>query len=209
MTDTAQPPARAIVLRRRGFALEWTTLGWNVVGALVLAVLAYRSASVALLGFGLDSLIEIGASVVVIWELSGTGERRQRRALRMIGIAFVALAAYLGVQSIVALAVLHHAAGSPGGIVWTGCTAVVMFALAFGKRRTGVALGNPVLVTEGRVTLIDGVLASTVLLGLLLNSLYGWWWADPIAGLVIVYYAIREAVEILRPRRHESPSGAE
>jgi divalent metal cation (Fe/Co/Zn/Cd) transporter len=209
VTDTAPTPARAIVLRRRGFALEWTTLGWNILGVLVLAVLAYRAASVALLGFGLDSLIEIGASVVVIWELSGTGERRQRRALRMIGIAFVALAAYLAVQAVIALAVLHHSAASPGGIAWTACTAVAMFALAYGKRRTGVALGNPVLVTEGRVTLVDGILASSVLLGLLLNSLIGWWWADPVAGLVIVYYAIREAVEILRPHTDSGRSATE
>jgi divalent metal cation (Fe/Co/Zn/Cd) transporter len=137
----------------------------------------------------------------VIWELSGTGERRQRRALRLIGIAFVALALYLAVQSIIALVVLHHAAASPGGIAWTACTAAAMFWLAFGKRRTGLSLGNPVLVTEGRVTLIDGILASAVLLGLVLNSLFGWWWADPIAGLVIVYYAAREAVTILRAHR--------
>jgi divalent metal cation (Fe/Co/Zn/Cd) transporter len=202
VTDSASTDvARVAILRKRGFGLEWATLGWNVVGVVVLAVLAYRAASVALLGFGLDSLIEIGASVVVIWELSGTGEMRQRRALRMIGVAFVALALYLAAQSIVALAVLHHAAASPGGIGWTAATALVMFVLAFGKRRTGVSLGNPVLVTEGRVTFIDGILASTVLLGLLLNALLGWWWADPIAGLVIVYYAVREAVAILRPPR--------
>ena len=188
----------AIRLRRRGFALEWITLSWNVVGVVVLVYLAYRAASVALMGFGLDSLIEIGASIVVIWELSGSGEARQRRALRMIGVAFLALAVYLTAQSILALAVVHHASGSPGGIIWTACTALVMFALAWGKRRTGIALGNPVLVTEGRVTLIDGILASAVLLGLVLNSLVGWWWADPVAALVIVYYALREAVTILR-----------
>jgi divalent metal cation (Fe/Co/Zn/Cd) transporter len=188
----------AIRLRRRGFALEWITLSWNVIGVVVLACLAYRAASVALLGFGLDSLIEIGASIVVIWELSGTGVVRQRRALRMIGVAFLALAVYLTAQSIVVLAIQHHAAASPYGIAWTACTAVVMFALAFGKRRTGVALGNPVLVTEGRVTLIDGILATAVLVGLVLNSLVGWWWADPLAGLVIVFYAIREAVAIFR-----------
>jgi len=188
----------AIRLRRRGLALEWITLSWNVIGVAVLTYLAYRAASVALIGFGLDSLIEIGASVVVLWELSGTGEARQRRALRMIGIAFLALAVYLAAQSIVALVFVHRAAPSPGGIIWTACTAIVMFALAFGKRRTGIALGNPVLITEGRVTLIDGILASAVLLGLLLNSLVGWWWADPVAGLVIVYYALREAVSILR-----------
>lgn len=186
----------ATTLLRRGRALEVATLAWNVVGIFVLAVAAVRARSVALAGFGLDSLIEIGASTVVLWELSGTGEERQRRALRMIGISFVALALYLIVQSAVGLAPDHHPRHSPLGIVWTAVTAAAMFLLAGGKRRTGRRLGNPVLQTEGRVTLIDGLLACAVLLGLALNATVGWWWADPLAGLVIVYYAIREAREI-------------
>jgi divalent metal cation (Fe/Co/Zn/Cd) transporter len=183
-------------LLRRGFALEYTTLAWNVVGIAVLAVAAFSARSVALAGFGLDSLIEIGASTVVIWELSGTGEARRRRALRLIGIGFAALAVYLLVQSTWALADGHRAHHSPLGIAWTAVTAVVMFALAAGKTRTGVALGNPVLTTEGRVTLIDGLLALAVLLGLVLNTAVGWWWADPVAGYVLVYYALREVREI-------------
>jgi divalent metal cation (Fe/Co/Zn/Cd) transporter len=181
--------------------LEWFTLGWNVVGVIMLAILAVRTASVALIGFGLDSLIEIGASTVVLWELSGTGEARQRRALRMIGIAFVALAAYLIVQSTLALLAGHHASPSVAGILWTGVTAAVMFGLAAGKARTGRSLGNPVLVTEGRVTFVDGLLAVAVLVGLALDLMLGWWWADPLAGYVIVYYASREAFNIFR---HES-----
>ncbi|RFA06566.1 cation transporter [Subtercola boreus] len=184
---------------RRGRAFEIFTLGWNVVGVVVLAILASTSSSVALLGFGLDSLIEIVASTVVLWELAGTGEARQRVALRLIGVAFLLLAAYLLVQSSVALLSGHHATPSVAGIVWTGVTALVMFILAAGKARTGRALGNPVLVTEGRVTFIDGVLAVTVLLGVVFDLGFGWWWADPIAGYVIVYYAIREAVHVFRP----------
>ncbi|MEU6555714.1 cation transporter [Streptomyces sp. NPDC046915] len=183
-------------LLRRGFALEYFTLGWNVVGIVVLAVAALRARSVALTGFGLDSLIEIGASTVVVWELSGTGEARQRRALRLIGFAFAGLAAYLFVQSTVVLAGGHHPGHSPLGIVWTAVTAAVMFALAAGKSRTGAALDNPVLRTEGRVTLIDGLLAVAVLLGLVLNTALGWWWADPVAGYVLVVYAVREVREI-------------
>lgn len=194
---TAAAPDRRALLRT-GFALEWITLAWNVVGVVVLAVLAVTSASVALAGFGLDSLIEIGASIVVIWELSGAGEHRQRIALRLIGLAFVALAAYLLVQTAVALFSGHRPDGSVGGIVWTGVTAVAMFILAALKARTGRALGNPVLHKEGRVTLVDGLLACAVLLGVLLNTLLGWWWADSAATLVIVYYAVREAVEIFR-----------
>lgn len=196
MTDLA--PDRRNALLRTGFALEWITLGWNVVGVVVLAFLAATSASVALAGFGLDSLIEIGASTVVIWELSGTGEHRQRLALRLIGAAFVALAVYLLVQTAVALLTGHRPDGSLGGIVWTGVTAVAMFVLAALKARTGRALGNPVLQKEGRVTMVDGLLACAVLLGVLLNTLLGWWWADSAATLVIVYYAVREAVEIFR-----------
>ncbi|HEY8914216.1 cation transporter [Lacisediminihabitans sp.] len=193
------PTATTSALRRRGLGLEWATLAWNVVGLAVLAVLAVRASSVALAGFGLDSLIEIGASTVVIWELRGTGEARQRRALRFIGIAFLCLAAYLLVQSLFAILTRHHAAPSVGGLAWTAVTAVVMFALAFAKRRTGLALDNPVLVSEGSVTFIDGLLAVAVLVGLSLNQLAGWWWADPAAGLVIVFYALREAVHLLRP----------
>ena len=183
-------------LLRRGFALEFVTLGWNVIGVAVLAAAAIAARSVALAGFGLDSLIEIGASTVVIWELSGTGQARQRRALRLIGYAFAALAVYLLIQSTWVLATGYHPRHSAVGIGWTAATAAVMFALAFGKARTGAALGNPVLSTEGRVTLVDAILATAVLAGLALNAVLGCWWADPAAGYVLVYYAAREVREI-------------
>ncbi|PYC88541.1 cation transporter [Streptomyces tateyamensis] len=183
-------------LLRRGFALEYATLGWNVIGIGVLAVAAVSARSVALAGFGLDSLIEIGASTVVVWELSGTGEEREKRALRLIGVGFALLGLYLLAQSTIALATGFHPHHSTLGIIWTAFTAAVMFALAFGKARTGTALDNPVLKTEGRVTLVDGLLAAAVLLGLVLNSTLGWWWADPAAGYVLVSYAAREVREI-------------
>jgi divalent metal cation (Fe/Co/Zn/Cd) transporter len=141
---------------------------------------------------GLDSLIEIGASTVVLWELSGTGTERQRLALRLIDYAFAALAAYLLVQSTLVLATGYHPRHSVLGIVWTAVTAVAMFLLAGGKARTGRGLDNPVLWTEGRVTMVDAMLAAAVLLGLLLNAALGWWWADPAAGYVLVFYAVRE-----------------
>jgi divalent metal cation (Fe/Co/Zn/Cd) transporter len=190
--------ARARLLRR-GFALEYATLGWNVAGIIILAIAAVAARSVALAGFGLDSLIEIGASVVVIWELSGTGEDRQRRALRLIGSAFAALALYLLIQSTGVLIAGYHPRHSVLGIAWTAVTAAVMFALAAGKARTGRALDNPVLRTEGRVTTVDGILAVAVLAGLALNAAAGWWWADPAAGYVLVYYATREVREIFSP----------
>jgi peptidoglycan/LPS O-acetylase OafA/YrhL len=187
---------RRPVLVRRGFILEYLTLSWNVVGIVVLAVAAIGARSVALAGFGLDSLIEIGASAVVIWELSGTGVERRRRGLRLIGYAFAALALYLLIQSTLVLAAGYHPRHSPLGIAWTAVTAIAMFGLAAGKARTGKALDNPVLRTEGRVTTTDGILAVAVLVGLLLNAAIGWWWADPAAGYVLVFYAGREVREI-------------
>ena len=106
-------------LLHRGLALEYVTLAWNVVGIVILAIAAVSARSVALAGFGLDSLIEIGASTVVVWELSGTGEERQRRGLRLIGYAFAALAVYLLVQSTVVLAIGYHPRHSVLGIIWT------------------------------------------------------------------------------------------
>lgn len=198
--STTAGTTRAVAVLRRGRSLEVATLAWNAVGIVILAIAALRSHSVALAGFGLDSLIEIGASTVVLWELSGSGEERQRRALRLIAAAFLALAGYLTIQTVIVLATGYHPQHSPVGIAWTAITAAVMFALAAGKNRTGHALGNPVLITEGRVTVIDGLLACAVLLGLVLNATAGWWWADPAAGLAIVYYAINEARTIYADR---------
>jgi divalent metal cation (Fe/Co/Zn/Cd) transporter len=193
---TSAPGEARSHLLRRGLALEYATLIWNVAGIVVLAIAAITARSVALAGFGLDSLIEIGASTVVVWELSGTGEDRQRRGLRLIGYGFAALALYLLAQSTVVLTTAYHPRHSVLGIIWTAVTAAVMFTLAWGKARTGQTLDNPVLRTEGRVTMIDGVLAVAVLLGLVLNAGLGWWWADPAAGYVLVYYAAREVWQI-------------
>ncbi len=187
-------------LLRLGYVLEGITLGWNVVGIAVLAIAAIAARSVALGGFGLDSLIEIGASTVVIWELSGSGEARQRTALRAIGMAFVILAVYLVAQSTYVLVTASRPHHSVLGIVWTAATAAVMFGLAAGKARVGRALDNPVLRTEGRVTMVDALLASAVLTGLALNAGLGWWWADPLAGYVILFYGLQEANVLLRQR---------
>ena len=125
------------------------------------------------------------ASTVVLWELADTDQDRQQRALRLIGWAFVALGTCLVVQSTVLLAVGYRSHHSLLGIIWPALTAAVMFALAAGKTRTGAALDNPVLQTEGRVTTIEAILACAVLAGLALNTALGWWWADPFAGYAL------------------------
>lgn len=199
----AVAPVAAEDLRRRGLRLEYATLGWNVVGSVLVLAAAVSARSVALAGFGLDSRIEIVASLVVVWQLQAMHAiERERRALRVIGIAFLLLAVYITAQSVDVLVAGAHPHRSLLGIVWLALTAAAMFALAAGKRTTGRALGNRVLQTEARVTVIDGLLASAVLLGLVLDAAAGFWWADPAAAFVIVYYGLREGWHALR-----EPSG--
>lgn len=169
-------------------------MGWNVVGSVVLVASAIAARSVALAGFGVDSLIEIVASTVVIWQLKGTEEsERERAALRIIAGAFALLALYISVQAAVVLVTGARPHRSITGMAWLALTVAAMLALARGKRQTGTALGNVVLETEARVTLVDGLLAAAILLGIALNVALGWWWADPVAAFVLVYYSVRES----------------
>jgi hypothetical protein len=132
-------------LLRRGLYLEYLTLGWNVVGGVIVVAAASAARSVALAGFGLDSLIEIFASVIVVWQLKGVHQRRERRALRLIGGAFFALAVYiLGQEAVTFLAGIRPST-SLGGIGWLAATLLAMLLLAWGKGVTGRRLGNAVL----------------------------------------------------------------
>ena len=181
-------------LLRIGLMLEYLTLSWNVAGVVILAIAAFKAHSVALAAFGLDSLIEIGASIVVVWQLRGADPNRRSLALRRISVAFFTLAIYMLVQSTIVQLSQARPEQSAGGIVWLILTLLAMLALAFGKDRIGAKLSNLVLTTEARVTLVDAYLAATVLLGLVLNAAFGWWWADPIAALVIVFYGFKEGL---------------
>jgi divalent metal cation (Fe/Co/Zn/Cd) transporter len=181
-----------------GRSLEALTMAWNVAGVIVLALTALKARSVALGGFGLDSAVEIAASALVLYELRGSNPAQERRTLRLIGWAFIVLAVYLAGQSVVLLVANVHPAHSPLGLLWTGLTAVVMFALATAKYRVGDQLQSQVLMTESRVTFVDGLLATFVVAGLAANAVLGWWWADPASAFVIVAYSVRESIEALR-----------
>jgi divalent metal cation (Fe/Co/Zn/Cd) transporter len=183
---------------QQGLTLEYITLGWNIIGTLVIVSAALAARSVALAGFGLDSLIEIVASTVVVWELTGQGKGREKPALRLMGWAFIALAVYILVQSAFSLLTHRHATTSLLGSAWLAATFLVMLSLSYGKTRLGNVLNNPVLKTEGKVTLVDAYLAGAVLMGLLLNARLGLWWADPVAALVIVFYGFKEGTHALK-----------
>ena len=167
---------------QQGLLLEYITLGWNVV---------------ACVGVGSDSVIEIVASIVVVWQLKSINKDKERFAERLIGVSFLLLALYIAVQSAVVLGTHFHSGASPLGMVWLALTAVAMFALAYGKGMIGEALNNPVLKKESKVTMVDGLLATTMLIGIFLNYHFGLWWADPVTALVIVYYGIQEGLEAL------------
>lgn len=177
----------------QGINLEYATLAWNTVGVILLSVVAPSTHSVALIAFGFDTLLEIGASTVVIWELSGKPGSRQKKALKYLSIAFLFLGIYLSVQSSYNL--LHHVLSTQSeiGIVWLILTFFVMALLAVGKYRVGKKINNSVLLTEGRVTLVDAALAFVVLTGFLATILLGWWWSDNIAGLMLMLYCFWES----------------
>ena len=180
-------------LWRLGLILEYLTLAWNVIGTPITFHTGLQSGSIALIGFSLDSVIEIGASTIVIWQLNDSkNKQRERLALRLIGSAFLLQAVYVMFQSVNVLFSQSIPQSSIVGIIWQPLTFIVMLSLATGKAYTGKKLDNVILKTEARVTLIDAYLAASVLIGLLLNSLLGWWWADPLVGFIIVFYGFKE-----------------
>lgn len=189
---------KEIKLRKQGIALEYITLLWNVVGFGIILFAALKAHSVALAGFGFDSFIEIFASVIVVWQLKSINKDKERFAERLIGYAFFALALYITLQVVIVLANGIRPEQSTLGIVWLSLTAIVMLLLAFGKGVVGKALGNPVLQTEAKVTLIDAFLAISVLVGLAVNAVFGIWYADLIAAGVIVYYGIKEGLHAVK-----------
>jgi divalent metal cation (Fe/Co/Zn/Cd) transporter len=189
--------ANAGRLRRRGFRLEYATMTWMVAEAAVAITAGLLAASIALVGFGLDSVIELISATVVIWQLRGeiTGQDRQTRAVRLIGVTFFALATYLTIDSIRDLATGTQPRQSIPGLAVTAAALIVMPALAIAKRRTGKALGNRTLVADSAETAFCALTSAAALLGVGLNTWLGWWWADPAAALIIAALAVKEGIE--------------
>jgi divalent metal cation (Fe/Co/Zn/Cd) transporter len=170
---------------------------WMVAEAAVAITAGLAAASIALVGFGLDSVIELFSAVIVIWQLRGeiAGQDRETRAVRLIGVTFFALAAYLTAQSIRDLVAAARPAQSVPGLAVTAAALIVMPVLAAAKRRTGQQLGNRTLVADSAETAFCAFTSAAALLGVGLNAWLGWWWADPAAALIIAALAVREGIE--------------
>ena len=191
-------------LEKRAVRLEYATIGWNAVEMLISIGLGIAAQSLALVAFGLDTMVEMFASGVVVWHLRHPGRESDRitaRALRLVAAAFAVLAVVVGTASIWALATSSVPDESPWGVAYLALTVIVMLSLGLAKRSTGTALGSEPLVAEARMSILDAALAFSVLLGLAANLLLGWWWADPIAALFVSAAAINEARENLEEAR--------
>lgn len=185
-------------LERRARALAWATITWNVIEGFIAVGAGIAAGSLALVGFGLDSFVEVFAGGVVLWQLHGVAEEREQRALRLIAISFFAIAAYVVAEAGRDLAVGNEAGESSVGIVLAALSLAVMPALAWAKRRTGQALGNPVVIADSTETALCSYLSAVLLAGLVVNATVGWWWADTLAALVIAALAVREGREAWR-----------
>jgi divalent metal cation (Fe/Co/Zn/Cd) transporter len=186
-------------LLARGRRLQLATIAWNLMEIGVTIGLGIAAGSLALVAFGLDSIVEVFASVVTIWYIAQHHDRhRVVRSLRLVAVAFGVLAVYLFVASGWALANRQVADSSPWGIAYLAVTAGVMFGLARTKRVTASRAHSGPLAAEASMTLLDGWLATGILAALVLHAVAGLWWADPVAGAAVGVAAIGEAVESLR-----------
>lgn len=196
MTAVTFAPERRGVLRRRIRIIVAITITWNVIEAVVALIAGGAASSAALIGFGLDSIVEVLSAAAVAWQFAAPDpQKREKVALRVIAVSFFALAAYVSVDAVLSLLGLREAAHSPVGIAIAALSLVVMPFLSWFERRTGRELGSASAVADSKQTLICTYLSAALLVGLLLNSLLGWAWADSIAALVIAVFAVREGVE--------------
>lgn len=198
VTSTLAPDRHA-ALSRRVRLLVAATITYNVVEAVVAISAGTIASSTALIGFGLDSVIEVASATAVAWQFSGKDpEARERTALKIIAVSFFALAAYVTVESVRALFGADPAEHSPVGIVLATVSLLVMPFLSYAQRRAGRELGSASAVADSKQTLLCTYLSGVLLVGLLLNGLFGWYWADPLVALVIAAVAIKEGREAWR-----------
>jgi len=201
-------PAERRRLGRRAQLLAGASVTYNVIEAVVAVSSGIVAGSVALVGFGLDSVVEVSSGLIILWQFRHPlPESRERRALRLLAFSFFALAAYVGFESACSLITGADPDTSPVGIGLAIASLIVIPFLSWAQRRTGKALGSNAVVADSAQTLLCTYLSAVLLVGLVLNATLGWSWADPIAGLIIAAVAVREGVEAWRGEGCCSPLG--
>ncbi|MGH3859063.1 cation transporter [Actinokineospora sp.] len=198
-TAPATTVERQQVLTRRVRLLVAATISYNIVEAIIAITAGTIASSTALIGFGLDSVIEVASATALAWQFAAKDHKtRERATLRIIAVSFFVLAAYVTVESIRALLGAEAADHSPVGIALAAASLVIMPALSYAQRRTGRELGSVTAVADSKQTLLCTYLSAVLLVGLVLNSTLDWWWADPLAALTIAAVAAREGLEAWR-----------
>ncbi|GGS91143.1 cation transporter [Streptomyces violaceus] len=205
-------PARRDVLARRIRLLVGATIGYNVIEAAVALTAGTLASSTALIGFGLDSVVEVSSAAAVAWQFSARDhavrEARERTTLRIIGVSFFALAAYVAVDSVRALTGTGEAERSVPGIVIAALSLAVMPFLSAAQRRAGRELGSASAVADSKQTLLCTYLSAVLLIGLVLNATLGWAWADPVAALAIAALAVKEGLDAWQGKGCCAPAAA-
>lgn len=196
---SAMTPDRRAVLHRRVRWIVFFTITYNVVEAIIAISAGVQASSVALIGFGLDSVIEALSAMAIAWQFTRKDpERWEKATVRAIGIAFFALAAYVSIDAVRALAEREGPDDSPLGLIITGLSLIIMPLLFAIETRTGRELNSRSVLADAKQLLLCIYLSGTVFVGLLLNSVFGWWWADSLAALVVAFLAVREGLEAWR-----------
>jgi divalent metal cation (Fe/Co/Zn/Cd) transporter len=216
MTE-ALPLERRRVLHRRGLRLEWFTVGWNVVEGLVAIGAGLLAGSVALVGFGVDSSIEVISAIGLLWRLQKAGptatvaeeSSAERRALYVVAATFLLLAAYISFEAITALVGREEPERSTVGLVLSVLSLVIMPALAYAKQRTGRELGSRALVADSVETWVCSYLSLALLAGVGLHELFGWWWADPVGALAMLPVVLWQGWETLAEAREREDEAAD
>ncbi|MFK4484481.1 cation diffusion facilitator family transporter [Curtobacterium sp. AB7] len=211
MTRVMAPvvPDRRLVLQRQIRLIVAATITYNVIEAVIAIAAGSVASSTALIGFGLDSVVEVLSAAAVAWQFAGPDPgARERVTLKVIAVSFFALALYVSVDAVLTLTGLREPEHSTVGIVLAAVSLAVMPFLSLFERRTGTELGSASAIADSKQTLVCSYLSAAVLVGLLLNTLFGWSWADPVAGLVVVVFAVREGLEAWRGDACKQPVAA-
>lgn len=194
-------------LRRRGLRLAYFIIAWDLVEGVVAVSAGLAAGSIALLGFGIDSGIEVFAATVVVWQLRGGAHARQPTALRLIAISFAVLALYIGIESLRDLITADKPDESLVGIALNAVALCAMTPVAIAQRRTGRQLDNEALVAQSTETWLSNYLSISLLAGLGANALFAWWWADPLAALLVAAFAAKSGRDTWREAREREAGG--